>query len=119
MLNGELIANGLTLPKDTIVYAIQGPFFFGVAEKIEHALAVTHSDPKNIIFRLKDVPFIDITGLQTFSEVIEEFHKRGVTIYLCEANSKVTRKIINIGIVRWISGGRIFDTLVEVVKKLR
>ncbi|HSW80296.1 MAG TPA: SulP family inorganic anion transporter [Candidatus Saccharimonadales bacterium] len=119
MLNGELIAKGLTLPKDTIVYAIQGPFFFGVAEKIEHALAITHSDPKNIIFRLKDVPFIDITGLQTFSEIIEEFHKRGVTVYLCEANSKVTRKIINIGIVHWISGGRIFDTLVEVVKKLR
>ena len=47
ILNNELIEKGLTLPKDTIVYAIQGPFFFGVAEKIEHAFAVTHSDPKN------------------------------------------------------------------------
>jgi len=117
-LNGELIAKGLTLPTDTIVYAIQGPFFFGVAEKIEHAFAVTHFDPKNIIFRLKDVPFIDITGLQTFSEVIEEFYKRGVTVYLCEANPKVTKKIINIGISRWISEGRIFDSLEEVVKNL-
>lgn len=119
MLNDELIAKGLTLPKDAIVYSIQGPFFFGVAEKIEHALAITHSDPKNIIFRLKDVPFIDITGLQTFSEVIEEFHKRGVTVYLCEANPKVTRKIINIGIARWISEGRIFETITEIVKKLQ
>lgn len=118
VLNGELTEKGLTLPKDTIVYAIQGPFFFGVVEKIEHALAVTHSDPKNIIFRLKDVPFIDVTGLQTFSEIIEEFHKRGVTVYLCEASPKVTRKIINIGIGRWISGGRIFDTLVEIVENL-
>src|SRR5579872_7215524 len=118
MLNGELTEKGLVLPKDTVVYAIQGPFFFGVAEKIEHAFAITHSDPKNIIFRLKDVPFIDITGLQTFSEVIEEFHKRGVTVYLCEANPKVTRKIINIGIARWISGGRIFNTLIEIVKNL-
>lgn len=117
-LNGELIEKGLTLPKDTIVYAIQGPFFFGVAEKIEHALAITHSDPQNIIFRLKSVPFIDITGLQTFSEVIEEFHKRGVTVYLCEANPKVTRKIMNIGIARWISEGRIFETLMETVKNL-
>lgn len=116
MLNGELISNGLTLPKDTIVYAIQGPFFFGVAEKIEHALAITHSDPKNIIFRLKDVPFIDITGLQTFSEIIEEFYKRGVTVYLCEANPKVARKIIDIGIAHWISGGIIFDTLIQIVK---
>jgi sulfate permease, SulP family len=118
ILNGELAANGLSLPKDTIVYAIQGPFFFGVAEKIEHAFAITHSDPKNIIFRLRDVPFIDITGLQTFSEVIEEFHKRNVTVYLCEANPKVSRKIIRIGIARWISGGRIFDTMIEVVRNL-
>ncbi len=118
VLNGELIAKGLTLPRDTIVYAIQGPFFFGVAEKIEHAFAVTHSDPKNIIFRLKDVPFIDVTGLQTFSEVIEAFHKRGVAVYICEANPKVTRKIINIGIARWISEGRIFDTLGDIVKNL-
>lgn len=118
-LNGELIEKGLVLPKNTIVYTIQGPFFFGVAEKIEHAFAITHSDPKNIIFRLKDVPFIDITGLQTFSEVIEEFHKRGVTIYLCEANSIVTRKIINIGIARWINEGRIFETLTEIVKKIQ
>ncbi len=118
MLNDELTEKDLVLPKDTIVYAIQGPFFFGVTEKIEHALAITHSDPKNIIFRLKDVPFIDITGLQTFSEIIEEFHKRGVNVYLCEANTKVSRKIISIGINRMINDGRIFDTLIETVKKL-
>lgn len=117
ILNGEV--QGVSLPKDTVVYAIQGPFFFGAAEKIERAFAVTHSDPKNIIFRLKDVPFMDITGLQTFSEVIEEFHKRGVNIYLCEANPKVAKKIDNIGVTRWISGGRIFNTLTEIVKNLQ
>ncbi len=119
ILNGELIAKGLTLPKDTIVYAIQGPFFFGVVEKLEHAFAVTHSDPKYIIFRLKDVPFIDITGLQTFSEVIQEFHKRDVAVYLCEANPRVKQKIVSIGIPRWISGGRIFDTLAEIAKSMQ
>lgn len=118
ILNGELTEKGLILPADTIVYAIQGPFFFGVAEKIERAFAVTHSDPKNIIFRLRDVPFMDITGLQTFSEIIEQFHKRGVVVYLCEANQRVTRKLVNIGILRWISGGRIFDTLTDIAKSL-
>ncbi|MDR3492113.1 MAG: SulP family inorganic anion transporter [Gammaproteobacteria bacterium] len=119
MLHDELGEKGLTLPADTIVYAIQGPFFFGVAEKIEHAFAVTNSDPKNIIFRLYNVPFIDITGLQTFSELIEEFHKRGVTVYLCEANPRISKKIMSIGISQWISGGRIYDTLASVSKSLR
>ena len=69
-----------------MVYTIEGPFFFGVAEKIEHALATTHTDPKVIIFRLKAVPFMDMTGLETFHELIEHYHKRGVEVYLCEAN---------------------------------
>jgi len=118
ILNGEL-TNGLSLPKDTVVYAIQGPFFFGVAEKIEHAFAITNSDPKKIIFRLKNVPFMDITGLQIFNEVIEQFHKRGVIVYLCEANPKVAHKLEKIGIFRWLSGGRVFDTFTEIVKNLQ
>lgn len=118
ILNGELKNKGLILPKNTVVYAIQGPFYFGVAEKMERAFAVTHSDPTNIIFRLKDVPFMDITGLQTFSELIEQFHKRGVIVYLCEANPKVSRKIESIGILRWVSGGHIFHTLTAIIKDL-
>lgn len=106
----------ITLPKDTVVYTIQGPFFFGAAEKLERAFAVTHSDPKNIIFRLRDVPFMDITGLQTFNEIIGQFHKRSVNVYLCEANPNVVVKLTNIGITHWITGGRIFSTLTETIK---
>lgn len=115
LVNGELEGNGLSLPADTIVYRIQGPLFFGVAEKIEHALAVTHSDPKAIIFRLKEVPFMDMTGLQTFSEIIKQFHQRGVIIYLCEANQRITKKIMRMGFANWIEGKRIFHTIDEVI----
>ena len=80
---------------------------------------MTHSDPRNIVFRLKGVPFIDVTGLETFSEVIEAFHRRGVTVFLCEANPKVARKIIKMGIAQWIYGCCIFGSLAEVVKNLR
>lgn len=105
-------------PNNTIIYTIQGPFFFGAAEKLERAFAITHSDPKNIIFRLKNVPFMDITGLQTFNEIISQFHKRGVNVYLCEANPIVLEKLTNIGILHWVSGGTVFSTLKETVAHL-
>jgi len=117
-LNEELSEKGLRIPDDVIIYSIQGPFFFGVAEKIEHAFAITHSDPKIIIFRLKNVPFMDMTGLQTFREIIEEFHKRGVQVYLCEANSKVSKKLEKIKLDDWIDGGRIFTSLPETIQNL-
>lgn len=118
ILKDEFREKDLILPKDTVIYSIQGPFFFGVAEKIERAFAITHSDPKIIIFRLKNVPFMDMTGLQTFCEVIEEFNKRGVLVYLCEANSRVTQKLTKIEIQQRIGGGRIFGTLSEAIQSL-
>lgn len=119
ILNGELKNEDITLPKDVIAYAIQGPFFFGAAEKIEQAFAITHSDPRIIIFRLKNVPFVDMTGLQTLSEIIEQFHKRDVLVYLCEANYAISKKIEKMGIMHWLSGGRIFASLREIVKNLQ
>ncbi|OGT29501.1 MAG: sodium-independent anion transporter [Gammaproteobacteria bacterium RIFCSPHIGHO2_01_FULL_42_8] len=53
------------LPEDVLTYTIQGPLFFGVAEKLERALLASNTDPRVIIFRLKDVPFMDMTGLET------------------------------------------------------
>lgn len=118
-LQPELTTNGITdLPKDVMVYNIQGPFFFGAAEKIEHALAITHTDSKIIIFRLKDVPFIDMTGLETFHELIEQYHKRGVNVYLCEANSIIESKLTNIGILDLVSERKVFNTFAEVLKFL-
>jgi len=116
-LNGELNTKGLSLPNDVVIYSIQGPFFFGVAEKIEKTFAID-SDPKIIIFRLGNVPFMDITGLQTFSEIIEACHQRGILVYLCEATSKVNQKLEKIKINRWIHTGRIFGTLPEIIQSL-
>ncbi len=103
------------LPSDTIAYRIQGPLFFGVAEKMEHALEVTHTDAKNIIFCLEEVPFIDMTGLETFLEILEKFHKRQVNIYLCGANPRVTYKLTRIGALRWISQEKIFSSISEIL----
>lgn len=103
------------LSRNVIIYNIDGPFFFGVTEKFEHALAVTHTEPKSIIFRLQDVPFMDITGIQTFHEVIKQFHKRGVKIYLCEANARVKKKLEKNEIFNWIEQGKIFGSIKEIL----
>lgn len=117
MLQNELAANNIpVLPKDIVIYSIQGPFFFGAAEKIEHALAISHSDPKVIIFRLQAVPFIDMTGLETFYELIEHYRKRNVEVYLCEANAIVKKKFHNIGILNLVSENKVFNHVAEILK---
>ena len=87
------------LPADVLVYAIEGPFFFGAVEIFEKALASTHMDPRVLIIRLRWVPFIDITGLQTLEEVIHDLQGRGVRVILTGATHKVEAKLRKANIV--------------------
>lgn len=91
-------------PEDELlVYSIQGPLFFGVAEKIEHIFEVANTVPKAVIFRLKEVPFMDITGLETLQEIIQRFYKKGSKVYICEANSRINKKLTGLGLEKWLA----------------
>ncbi|OGZ62870.1 MAG: sodium-independent anion transporter, partial [Candidatus Spechtbacteria bacterium RIFCSPLOWO2_02_FULL_38_8] len=105
-------------PKDILIYSIQGPFFFGVAQKLENALMVSHTEPKVIVLRLKEVPFMDMTGLETLEEILEKYHAHGIIIYLCEANAKVTHKLANVGVLKWVAQNRVFEKLEQVLTVL-
>ncbi len=88
-----------SLPAGVLVYAVEGPIFFGAAENFERALAATHTDPRVVIIRLRWVPFIDITGLQTLESVIRDLQGRGVRVMLTGANSRVQAKLERAGLI--------------------
>lgn len=102
-LEAELRVGGHShLPPGVLVYTIEGPLFFAAAENFERALAQTHTDPQMLVIRLNRVPFMDITGLQTLEEVIQQLHKRKIVVKLCEANRKVLAKLDKAGILQEI-----------------
>ena len=104
-----------TLPPDVLVYAIEGPFFFGAVETFERALEITHTDPRVLILRLRWVPFIDVTGLQTLEEVIVDLHKRGVRVMIAGANPRVAAKLRNAGLTGLVGADNLFDHLVDAL----
>ncbi|MFL6621099.1 MAG: SulP family inorganic anion transporter [Sulfurifustis sp.] len=111
-LRTELAQRGFTaLPPQTLVYTIEGPFFFGAVEKLERALIATHADPKTVVLRLRRVPFIDITGLQTLEEAVQNLQKRGVTVVLCEANERVSGKLEKAGVLALVGARNYFPDL--------
>ncbi|MES2068802.1 MAG: SulP family inorganic anion transporter [Pseudomonadota bacterium] len=87
------------LPPGVLVYAIEGPFFFGAVENFERVLVQTHTDPRILVLRLRWMPFLDITGLQTLEEVMLKLQKRDVRVMLCEANALVKGKLVKAGIL--------------------
>lgn len=98
-LQEEFGHRGLTFPPGVLVYRVEGPFFFGAVENFERALASTHTDPDVVILRLRWVPFMDITGLQTLEEVVRDLHRRKVRVMLTGANERVTGKLEKAGLL--------------------
>lgn len=103
------------IPSDVLVYSINGPFFFGAAEAFEHAITSTDVSPRVVIFRLKNVPFMDITGLQTFYELAEKFNSQKIKVYLCEANNHVLNKLKQVKLLDIVAQNKIFADLQSIL----
>ena len=119
-LGAELAALGMNkVPAGVLVYAIDGPFFFGAVENFERAMLATHTDPRVLLLRLRRVPFMDITGLQTLEEVIETMQRRGVRVLLSEANERVKDKLTAAGILDLLRPGDYADDLGAALAQCR
>ncbi|QYY28008.1 MULTISPECIES: SulP family inorganic anion transporter [Cupriavidus] len=119
-LEHELSRDGGTppgLPPGVLVYGIDGPFFFGAVENFERALIQTHTDPRVLLIRLRRVPFMDMTGLQTLDEVIGKLRERGVAVVLCEANARVRQKLMRAGVLAALGEANYQDTLAAAAER--
>lgn len=112
-------ALGTKRPPGVMVYEIDGPMFFAAIESFERALKHTATDPESLVIRLRRVPFIDATGLQSIEEVAGDLHRRGVQVLLCEANPKVFEKMRRAGLIGKDTGTRYCDTLEQAFDQAR
>ena len=65
------------------MYRVEGPFFFGAAEKLESTLERVQLGVETVVIRLGRVPFMDATGINTLTEIIQRFQRRRVRVILC------------------------------------
>jgi SulP family sulfate permease len=88
----DLVDGKYELPEDVEVFEITGPLFFGAAYKFRDAMKYIKQRPKVLIIRMRHVPIIDATGIQTLKEVVQESKKHHTKIILSELNSEQVRK---------------------------
>lgn len=70
------------VPPHTEVYEINGPFFFGVADRLKDTLQGLERPPKVFILRMRRVPAIDATGMHALEEFWRKCKRQGTTLLL-------------------------------------
>jgi len=81
------------LPAGVEVFAINGPFFFGVAQTLLEAFKRVGASPTTIILRLERVPFLDASGAIAVHELLVEAQRGGIRIILCGVRRDLLRTL--------------------------
>lgn len=79
----------LEIPKGVEVYEINGPFFFGIANKFDEEMRQLGDRPNIRIIRMRRVPFIDSTGLHNLETLCKKSNKEKTKIILSGVTPKV------------------------------
>ena len=88
----------LVIPEGCAVYEINGPYFFGIANKFDDLMAnIGHKRPKVRIIRMRKVPFIDSTGIHNLANLIEMNHEEGINVILSGVTPKVHSQLEKAG----------------------
>ena len=98
---------------DTVVYSIEGPLFFGAAEKLERTLAHIQRQAKTLILRMGNVPFVDATGISALEDMITAFQHHGCKVLLVELRANVRYKLERGGVIQLVGAEQVFGTLEE------
>ncbi len=84
----------LEIPTGCTVYEINGPYFFGIANKFEELSAnLGQEKPMVRIIRMRRVPFIDSTGIHNLQTLIEQNQNEGIHVILSGVNPKVLEQL--------------------------
>lgn len=83
----------LVIPEGVEVYEIDGPFFFGIANKFDDVMAAMSDKPKVRIIRMRRIPFIDSTGIHNLHNLISMSHKEDIKIILSGVNDDVRKML--------------------------
>ena len=94
-----------------VVFNIDGPVFFGAAEKLERTLAHIQRPATTLILRMGNVPFVDATGIFAIEEIISDFKRHGATVLLAEVRANVRYKLERGGVIAHAGAENVLDTL--------
>ena len=120
-MEGANSLRGKDIPSGVVLYRIEGPLFFAAAENLDQALRGSGGKPKIVIFRMRNVPAMDASGLHAFRVAVEKLHRDGVKILLTAVQPQPMKVMFESGFVTQLGEHKFFadlDEALEVTKRI-
>lgn len=107
------------IPPGVIIYEVNGPFFFGAASKFKEASRVVNENVKVMIMRLRNVPAIDSTGLNTIEDFYEDCKRHDSVLILSGMHAQPLSAAEKSGLIEKIGRENICGDIDDALKRAR
>jgi len=97
------------------VYEIDGPFFFGIADRFQDVLDVVSGKPRVFILDVSHAQTIDSTGVNALEGFIRKCRSRGIELYLAGMRPHFMATLQRFGTDAVVGWDHIVDSVAEAV----
>ncbi|EHQ51926.1 putative transporter [Ectothiorhodospira sp. PHS-1] len=101
-----------SLPAAVALYDVNGPLFFGAAEKAMSSLRLVDPGVKVVMLDMRDVPSMDGTALVALQSLITDLRQKGIALIFVGMKARLIVKLRRAG-VRKEAGGLTYVTDME------
>ena len=109
----------LAVPKGVEIYEIDGPFFFGAAEKFKETIGSIARRPRVLILRMAKVGLLDATGIALIRELAETGRRDGSALVLSGLHAQPMVALTNAELLDVIGEANIVGDIGEALERAR
>ena len=107
------------VPRGVEVYEINGPFFFGVADRIKDVLKGLERPPRVFILRMRRVPAIDATGMHALDEFYLKCKRQGTVLLLAGVHAQPMFALAKYGLLDKVGEQNMFGNIDDALDRAR
>ncbi|MER1988245.1 MAG: sulfate permease [Solibacillus isronensis] len=98
------------------IYTIEGPLFFGAAEKFEQTMLKTIQErPKVFILRMRKVPYIDSTGEEYFRNILQNINSYGGKVFVTNVQPGLEQMLKRSGLYDLMEAEHFYNTTSDTI----
>jgi SulP family sulfate permease len=105
------------VPKGVEVFEINGPFFFGVADRLKDTLSGLERPPRVFILRMRRVTAVDATGMHALDEFHDKCRKQGTRLLLSGVHAQPMFAMANFGLLDKIGEDNMFGNIDDALDR--
>jgi len=105
------------IPPGVEVFEINGPFFFGAADKFKNALSEVSSPPKVLVLRMRHALTLDATALKALETVQERAKRNGTQLVLSGVHAQPLTVMEQSQFLDEIGEENVFDGIDESLQR--